>query len=81
MGHERLEEREEPRPEFIGQMKESATIGTLARRGRGETAEDVEAKEMADSWRRARNLPIRMQKFSTLLRGTVCLSCGPTIGL
>ena len=54
-----FEEREEPRPEFIGQMKESATIGTLARRGRGETAEDVEAKEMADSWRRARNLPIR----------------------
>jgi hypothetical protein len=54
-----FEAREEPRPEFIGQMRESATIGTLARRGRGETAEDVEAKEMADAWRRARNLPIK----------------------
>ena len=54
-----FEAREEPRPEFIGQMRESATIGTLARRGRGETPEDIEAKAMADAWRRARNLPIR----------------------
>ena len=63
-GMSEFESKEEPRPEFIGQLRESVTVGTLARRGRGETAEDIEAKEMADSWRRARNLPIRETKVS-----------------
>lgn len=49
-----FESREEPRPEFIGETRESVTIGTLARRRADETGEDLEAKAWADAWRKAR---------------------------
>ena len=62
-----FEAREEPRPEFIGEMRESATIGTLARRRADETGEDLEAKEWADNWRKARGLHIRHDGDNTMV--------------
>ena len=54
-----FEAKEEARPEFIGELRESVTIGTLARRRADETEQDLEAKAWADTWRKARGMHTR----------------------
>jgi hypothetical protein len=54
-----FESKEEPRPEFVGVVRESVTIGTLARRRADETGEELEAKAWADAWRQARGYGVQ----------------------